>query len=139
MFTVAHTITFSLAGLDILPLPPSRFVESVIAGSIAAAALHNLRPIAVNKEWLIAFLFGLFHGMGFASLVENLDVARSTQLVSLAGRNLGIELGQTAVVLLVFPALFMLRRTRYYRWFFFAASVFLTIVSVGSRCSSGCS
>lgn len=131
MFTVAHTITFSLAGLELLPLPPSRFVESIIAISIAAAALHNLRPIAVNKEWVIAFAFGLFHGMGFASLVEDLDVARSTQLVSLLGRNVGIEIGQTAVVFLVFPALFLLRRTVYYRPFFVLASVGLAFISLG--------
>jgi hypothetical protein len=131
MFTVAHTITFSLAGLELLPLPPSRFVESVIAISIAAAALHNLWPLAVNKEWLIAFAFGLFHGMGFASLVEGLDVSRGTQLVSLAGRNLGIEIGQTAIVLLVFPGLFLLRRTRYYRPFFVVSSLALAFVSVG--------
>ncbi|MEZ5226969.1 MAG: HupE/UreJ family protein [Acidimicrobiales bacterium] len=101
MFTVAHTITFSLAGLGILPLPPSKLVESIIAISIALAALHNLKPIAPNKEWAIAFGFGLFHGMGFATLVEGLDVSRKTQLVSLLGRNIGIEIGQTAVVLLV--------------------------------------
>jgi HupE / UreJ protein len=131
MFTVAHTITFSLAGLDVLPLPPSRIVESIIALSIAAAALHNLKPVALNREWIIAFVFGLFHGMGFASLVEGLDVARSTQLVSLLGRNVGIEIGQTAVVLLVFPALFLLRRTIYYRPFLVIASVLLAFVSLG--------
>jgi hypothetical protein len=81
MFTVAHSITFTLAGLDILPLPSSRFVESVIAVSIAVAALHNLRPLAANKEWLISFLFGLFHCMGFASLVSGLDVGRGTQMI----------------------------------------------------------
>jgi hypothetical protein len=131
MFTVAHTITFTLAGLDILPLPPSKLVESIIAISIAAAALHNLRPIAKNKEWLISFLFGLFHGMGFASLVEDLEVSRSTQLLSLLGRNLGIEIGQAGVVLLAFPALFLLRRTRYYQPIFTAASVLLAVVSLG--------
>ncbi|MDH3682242.1 MAG: HupE/UreJ family protein [Acidimicrobiia bacterium] len=131
MFTVAHSITFTLAGLDILPLPSSRIVESVIAISIAAAALHNIRPIAANKEWAISFAFGLFHGMGFASLVSGLDVDRSTQLVSLLGRNVGIEIGQAVVVLLLFPALFLLRRTTYYRPFFVGASVLLAAVSIG--------
>ena len=131
MFTVAHSITFSLAGLDILPLPPSKLVEAIIAISIAAAALHNLRPIAPNKEWLIAFAFGLFHGMGFASLVEGLDVSRSTQLLSLLGRNIGIEIGQAAVVLLLFPGLFLLRRTRYFQGFFIGVSLLLTVVSLG--------
>ncbi len=131
MFTVAHSITFTLAGLDILPLPPSRLVESIIAASIAAAALHNLWPIGANKEWMIAFAFGLFHGMGFASLVSDLEVSKSTQLISLLGRNVGIEIGQAFIVLVVFPGLFLLRRTIYYRPFFLASSLALAFVSLG--------
>lgn len=131
MFTVAHSITFTLAGLDILPQPSPRIVESIIALSIAAAALHNLRPIVENREWLISFAFGLFHGMGFASLVSALDVSRSTQLISLLGRNLGIEVGQAIVVLLLFPGLFILRRTRFYKPFFVVVSLILTVVSLG--------
>lgn len=131
MFTVAHSITFTLAGLDILPLPSPRITESIIALSIAVAALNNVRPLAPNKEWLISFAFGLFHGMGFASLVDGLDVSRSTQLVSLLGRNVGIEIGQAAVVILVFPALFLLRRTRAYNPFLVVSSLVLSVVSLG--------
>lgn len=131
MFTVAHSITFTLAGLDILPLPSPRIVESIIALSIAAAALHNIRPIAANQEWLISFAFGLFHGMGFASLVSGLDVDRSTQLISLLGRNIGIEIGQSFVVILLFPALYLLRRTRYYQPFLVIFSLLLALVSLG--------
>ncbi len=131
MFTVAHSITFTLAGLDILPLPSSKIVESIIALSIAVAALHNLRPIAANREWLISFVFGLFHGMGFASLISGLEISRSTQLVSLLGRNVGIEIGQSIVILLLFPALFLLRRTTFYRPFFVAGSLLLAVVSLG--------
>ena len=129
MFTIAHSITLSLAGLDLLPLPPSRIVESIIALSIAAAALHNLRPIAANREWAIAFAFGLFHGMGFASLVGALDVSRTTQLISLLARNVGIELGQALVILLAFPGLYVMRRTRVYMPFFIASSLALTFVA----------
>lgn len=131
MFTVAHSITFTLAGLDILPLPPARVLESIIAISIAAAALHNIRPLAPNKEWMIAFAFGLFHGMGFASLVQSLDVPRSTQLLSLLARNVGIEIGQSVVVLLFFPGLYLLRRTRVFRPFFLVMSVLFAVASVG--------
>jgi hypothetical protein len=129
MFTVAHSITFSLAGLDVLPLPPSQVVEIVIALSIAAAALHNLWPVLQQREWIIAFAFGLFHGMGFAGLVEAPDVSRTTQLVSLLGRNVGIEFGQVIIVLVAFPALFILSRTVYYGKVFVAASVALAGVS----------
>ncbi len=130
MFTVAHSITFTLAGLDVLPLPPSKLVEFIIALSIAAAALHNIRPVLPNREWLLSFVFGLFHGMGFASLVEGLEVSRSTQLISLLGRNVGIEIGQAVVVLLLFPALYLLRRTRFYRPFFTAASVIMSTIAL---------
>lgn len=131
MFTVAHSITFTLAGLDLIPLPPAIVVESIIAASIAAAALHNLWPLAPNREWALAFVFGLFHGLGFASLVSSLDVSRSTQLVSLLGRNIGIEIGQVIVILLAFPALFLARRLRYYRPFYTVASIALAVVATG--------
>lgn len=131
MFTVAHSITFTLAGMDILPLPSPRITESIIAISIAAAAINVVRPVVANKEWVISFAFGLFHGMGFASLVDGLDVDRSTQLISLLGRNVGIEIGQSAVVVLVFPALFLLRRTVVYRPFLTIAALALTVVSLG--------
>lgn len=131
MFTIAHSITFTLAGLDILPLPSPRITESIIAISIAAAAFNIVRPVVANKEWLISFLFGLFHGMGFASLIEGLEVDRGTQLISLLGRNVGIEIGQAAVVVLVFPALFLLRRTVHYRPFLKLSALVLTVVSLG--------
>lgn len=131
MFTVAHSITFSLAGLGFLPLPPSKLVEAVIAISIAAGALHSVRPIFPNKEWLIAFAFGLFHGMGFATLIDGLDVSRSTQLVSLLGRNIGIEIGQLGVIVVCFPALYLLRRTRYYQPFLKISAAFLSIIAIG--------
>ncbi len=131
MFTIAHSITFTLAGFEILPLPSPRIVESIIALSIAAAALHNIRPQFVNKEWLIAFAFGLFHGMGFASLVSGLDVDRSTQLWSLVGRNIGIEIGQAIVIIVLFPALFFLRRTRYYQPFQIVMSLVLAAMALG--------
>lgn len=131
MFTLAHSITFTLTGIGAVPSPGARVTETIIALSIAATALHNLRPIIVNREWVIALVFGLFHGFGFASLIQDLDVSDTTRLVSLAGRNVGIEIGQLFVVLLCFPALFLLRRTRYYRPFFVASSIGLIIVSIG--------
>ncbi len=130
-FTIAHSITFTLAGMEWLPLPPSKLVEAIIAASIAAAALHNLHPIFPNREWMLAFAFGLFHGMGFASLVSSLDVSRTSQLVSLLGRNVGIEIGQVAVILLLFPALYLLRRTATYASFLTISSIVLSIVALG--------
>lgn len=128
-FTLAHSITFTLAGMGWLPTPPSKIVEAIIAGSIAAAALHNIHPLLPNREWSISFLFGLFHGMGFASLVSNLDVSRSSQLISLLGRNVGIEIGQAVVILILFPSLFLLRRTPLYRPFLYVGSMALAALA----------
>ncbi len=130
MFTVAHSITFTLAGLEIIPLPSSKVTESIIAMSIAAAALHNLRPIFPNREWVIAFSFGLFHGLGFASLVSGLEVDRGTQLVSLLGRNVGIEIGQATVILVCFGLLYLLRNTVLYRWVMMIGSGVLAVVAL---------
>ncbi len=130
MFTIAHSITFTLAGLEILPLPSAKITESIIALSIAAAALHNLRPIFPNREWLIAFAFGLFHGMGFASLVSGLEVSQSTQLISLLGRNVGIEIGQAFVILVCFGLLYLLRNTVAYRWVMMIGSGVLTLIAL---------
>lgn len=130
-FTIAHSITFTLAGMDWLPLPPAKLTETIIAASIGAAALHNLRPVVPNREWALAFAFGLFHGMGFASLVSGLEVSRTSQLISLLGRNVGIEIGQVVVILLLFPALYLLRRTPAYPPFLTVASIGLAIVAFG--------
>ena len=105
-------------------------MEATIAISIAAAALHTLRPVLPNREWALSFVFGLFHGMGFASLVSDLDVSRSSQLVSLLGRNVGIEIGQVVVILLLFPGLFLLRRTPFYQPFVTLASLALAAVAL---------
>ncbi len=129
-FTLAHSITFTMAGMGWLPTPPAKVVESIIALSIAATALHNIRPIAPNREWSLSFIFGLFHGMGFASLVSELDVSRTSQLLSLLGRNIGIEIGQVAVICLLFPALFMLRRTPIYPALLTTFSLALTALAL---------
>lgn len=129
-FTVAHTITLTLGGLGIVQIPPS-IVEPIIAISIALAALHNIRPVLFNSEWMIAFGFGLFHGFGFAGLLGDLGLDRSNRLISLLGFNLGIELGQVAIILLLFPALFILRRVRSYVPLMKAASGVLMLAAFG--------
>jgi hypothetical protein len=129
MFTVAHSITLTLGGLGLVELTPW-LVESVIAISIALAALHNLRPVFLNREWLLAFGFGLFHGFGFAGLLSELGLDRSNRFVSLLGFNLGIEIGQAVIILLVFPGLFMLRRTLLYQPVMRLMSLGLTVVAL---------
>lgn len=114
-FTIAHSVTLALAALDIVQLP-SRFVESIIAGSIAVAAWANLMPKLSVKESAIAFAFGFFHGFGFASVLSDIGLGREHLVLSLLGFNIGVELGQIAIICAVFPILFLLRKTRLYPW-----------------------
>ena len=127
-FTLAHSITLTLGGLGIVELP-SKLVETIIAISIIAAAVHNLRPIFANREALIAFAFGIFHGFGFAGLLSDLGVGRGQRVLSLFGFNVGVEVGQAFIILLLFPALFLMRRTVYYPWLMKIGSILLAGVA----------
>ncbi|MEJ2502858.1 MAG: HupE/UreJ family protein [Gemmatimonadota bacterium] len=112
-FTLAHSVTLALAGLQIVTLP-SVLVESVIAASIAIAAAANLSARLDVREWLVAFGFGLFHGFGFASVMGDVGVGRDHLALSVFGFNVGVELGQIAIILVVFPVLYLVRTTRVY-------------------------
>lgn len=113
-FTLAHSVTLSLAALDVVNLP-SRLVESIIAGSIAVAALHNIYPRMEVREWMIAFAFGLFHGFGFASVMGDIGLGQDYMVLSLLGFNLGVEIGQIAIIAVIFPVLYLVRTRRWYR------------------------
>jgi hypothetical protein len=113
-FTVAHSITLSLAALSVIELP-SRLVESAIALSVVLAALNNLWPLVHGRRWLVAFGFGLIHGFGFASVLTDLGLPQDTLLVALVGFNLGVEGGQLAIIAAFLPLAFALRRTWVYR------------------------
>jgi hypothetical protein len=113
-FTVAHSLTLSAAALGLLELP-SRLVESVIALSVALAALNNLRPVVLGRRWAVAFGFGLVHGFGFASVLADLGLPREALLVSLVGFNLGVEAGQLAIAALFLPLAYVARRHWAYR------------------------
>lgn len=113
-FTVAHSITLSLATLGWISLP-SRWVESAIAASVVLAALNNLRPVVEGRRWLVAFCFGLIHGFGFASVLQDLGLPPDALLLALVGFNLGVEAGQLAIVALFLPVAFALRRHWVYR------------------------
>jgi hypothetical protein len=113
-FTVAHSITLTLAALGWVHLP-SRFVESVIAASVVAAALNNIKPLFAERTWLIAFTFGLIHGFGFASALSGLKLDTGSLVQALVGFNVGVELGQLAIVALFVPIAFAARKTSFYR------------------------
>jgi len=113
-FTIAHSITLSLATLGVISLP-SRWVESAIAASVILAALNNLYPLINRKLWLVAFGFGLIHGIGFANVLKDLGLPQNMLLLTLLAFNLGVELGQLAIVTGFLPFAFWLRKTQCYR------------------------
>ena len=112
-FTLAHSITLSLAALGILSLPP-RFTESVIAASVVLAAALNLLPALQVRRWQAAFGFGLIHGFGFASALDDLGVSGAGLAATVLAFNVGVEAGQLAVVAALLPLLYALRRRDWY-------------------------
>lgn len=113
-FTVAHSITLALAALGIVQLPIA-WVETVIALSIAMAALNVVWPFLGRKTWKLAFAFGLVHGFGFASVLGDLTGGISSLAIALAGFNLGVEFGQLGLLILVFPLLYALAHINAYQ------------------------
>ncbi len=112
-FTIGHSITLSLAALGLVRLP-ARLIESAIALTIAYVAAEDLAKELTHKKvrprWQIAMAFGLIHGFGFARALSDLHLPRSRLLSALVGFNLGVELGQEVVVLIVAPLLWLLYR-----------------------------
>jgi hypothetical protein len=113
-FTLAHSITLTLATLGWVSLP-TRLVESVIAASVVLAALNNIWPVFHSRRWIVAFVFGLIHGFGFASVLADLGLPKEALALALVGFNVGVELGQLAIVLVFLPLAYVLRRTLFYK------------------------
>jgi hypothetical protein len=127
-FTVAHSITLSLAALGVVSLP-SRLVESAIAASVVLAALNNVIPLVHGRRWMVAFFFGLVHGFGFASVLRDLGLPQNALLIALVGFNLGVEGGQLAIVSAFLPVAYFLRAGWFYRRLVFIGGS-LAIVAV---------
>lgn len=113
-FTLAHSITLTLATLGVVTLP-TRLVESAIAASVVLSALNNVFPLFEGKRWMVAFAFGLIHGFGFASVLADLGLPQDALLLALVGFNLGVEGGQLAIVSVFLPLAYYLRDTLFYR------------------------
>ena len=113
-FTIAHSATLALAALKLISLP-SRVVEPAIAATIVVAALDNLVPIFGRvPRWAVAFAFGLIHGFGFAGVLGELDLPAGEFAWALLRFNLGLEIGQIAVVSVAIALLFLWRGHRAY-------------------------
>lgn len=129
-FTLAHSVTLSLAVLNLVALP-DRLIEAVIALSIAAVAAENLflQP-TVTRRWVVSFCFGLVHGFGFSSALRELGLPTHGLLLSLFGFNAGVEAGQALVVAVALPLLVVLRHTRWEKRMVLSSSLAILVVGL---------
>jgi hypothetical protein len=129
-FTVAHSVTLSLAALNLIHLP-AQVIEPLIAASIVWVAAENLFAAAPSSRRLVVtFLFGLVHGLGFAEVMKELHLQGWRLVAGLGGFNLGVEAGQAIVVLVVAPLLLWTRGQTWGARFRFASSV--ALVAIGA-------
>jgi hydrogenase/urease accessory protein HupE len=107
-FTVAHSLTLALATFGLIAIPPV-IVEPVIAASVVFVGLENLFARRLAARWLVTFAFGLVHGLGFASVLRDLDIGAQAA-IPLVSFNLGVELAQIALAALVLPLIWRLQQ-----------------------------
>jgi HupE / UreJ protein len=132
-FTLAHSVTLALTTLGIIALP-GRIIESGIALSIAYVAAENIfsrnKTGLERSRWIITFVFGLLHGMGFAGLLGEMNLSSSSLPVALVGFNLGVELGQLSVVIPTFLLLRWLERWKIGPQIRWSASAFAVVAGL---------
>jgi hydrogenase/urease accessory protein HupE len=125
-FTVAHSITLILATLDVVQFN-SRWVEIAIAGTIVYVALENLWAKSTRHRWVLTFVFGLIHGFGFANVLREMSLPTTGLVRCLLSFNLGVELGQLAIVLALLPLALWLGKWRNGRKVIVAVSLLLAL------------
>ena len=112
-FTLAHSITLALAAFSIFA-PSPRLVEPAIALSIAYVGIENLFVTDASKRWRITFPFGLIHGFGFAGALREIALPRAQVPIALVSFNLGVELGQLAVLSIALPLVLAARNAPWF-------------------------
>jgi hypothetical protein len=128
-FTTAHSLTLGLASFHVIAIP-ARVIEPLIAATVLAAALNNLKPIVTQRVAAVAFCFGLIHGFGFAEVLAPLNLPAPELAVALFGFNLGVEIGQLAIIGCAFALLALARRWfGYGRWVLGAGSAMLALTA----------
>ncbi|MDO3386556.1 HupE/UreJ family protein [Gilvimarinus sp. SDUM040013] len=128
-FTLAHSLTLTSTALGIIALP-SQWVEVGIAATVVIAALNNVFSWVARIGWL-TFGFGLLHGMGFAGVLGELGLPKENTVLAVLGFNIGVELGQLAIIMLVLPVLMLSRYGLWYRrWAMPAGSLVIALFGV---------
>src|SRR4028118_2245687 len=130
-FTIAHSITLALSMKNII-VAPSAIVEPIISLSILFVAVENLL-LTELKPWriMLVFMFGLIHGMGFASSLNEIGLPRNKFFTSILSFNVGVELGQIAVILTMFLLLVVPfgKRTDYRKKIVFPLSIIIALIA----------
>lgn len=128
-FSLAHSLTLGLSAAGWIDLP-SRVVEPAIAATIIFTAFNNIYPVFTQRLWALAFGFGLIHGVGFAAVLQDLDLPVGAFLLSLLSFNLGVELGQLVIVAIVLPVIFAFRAApKYPRYVIRFGSLLIALVA----------
>lgn len=128
-FTLAHSITLSATALGLINFS-SRWIEVGIAISVFLVALNNIFPLVTRLGWL-TFAFGLLHGMGFAGVLGELGLPADQQLLTVLAFNLGVEIGQMAIVLLLLPLFIFVRNQIWYaRYALTGTSIVIALVAM---------
>lgn len=128
-FTIGHSITLIIGSFGLIN-PNEKLVEVCIALSIVITAIHAIQPIFPNKEIYVASSFGLIHGLAFATILTDLNLETNKLILSLLGFNIGIEMMQLFVIVLVMPWLLILSTYRIYKWIRIFGGIFAGIVSM---------
>ena len=130
-FTLAHSITLGLAAAGLINVP-AKVVEPVIALSIAAIAIENVfRPRYTYWRLAVVFLFGAFHGLGFASGLVERPIPKDSFLLALTGFNLGVEGAQLSIIALAFALTFWIKdEQKYRRWIVIPASAAIALTGI---------
>ena len=128
-FTVAHSLTLSIAALGWLEVAP-RWTESAIAFSVAYVGIENLFLRSVDHRWKLTFFFGLAHGFGFASVLRELGLPTRGLIASLLSFNVGVELGQLIVAVCLLPLIFWFSKKHWHKTFVRGVSVGIAMVGI---------
>lgn len=126
IFTVAHSITLTLAAIGWINFP-GKWIELGIAISVLAAVI-NTATRAIKRNYLMVFIFGLLHGLGFANALADLDSPLKEQLLNILAFNIGVELGQIVFTLIVAPVFFALNKIRSWRKQFYFVALGLSFI-----------
>ena len=129
-FTIAHSITLCLAALGWVSLP-GKWIEAGIALSIAYVAVENFWIQRTDRRWMLTFVFGLVHGFGFANVLRDLGLPTRGLVASLFSFNIGVEIGQVAIVAIAYPLIAWLNRQTFQRPVVLAISALIGLFGLG--------